>query len=79
MKTRKEVRLKREAKKWNMAALMYKHKGLCAKCGDKVNQIPNDPKQGTIDHIKPKVLGGKDVFSNMQLLCGACNHLKDCI
>lgn len=78
-KTSKQIRIETETKFWNKKALMYKYYGRCAHCGDKVNEIHNDPKQATIDHVKPRVLGGKDVFSNMQLLCAACNHLKDCI
>lgn len=32
----------------------------------------------TIDHIKPKSLGGKNHISNFQMLCEPCNVAKGC-
>ena len=46
--------------------LKYHHK--CVKCGaDKNLQI---------DHIFPYIKGGKDTFSNLQVLCKSCNLKK---
>ena len=44
----------------------YGDKCLC--CGEK--------KRLTLDHIKPRSLGGKTVLSNLQLLCTDCNNNK---
>lgn len=29
-----------------------------------------------LDHIKPKAKGGRDIESNLQVVCGACNKGK---
>lgn len=42
----------------------------CKGCGEK------DKRRLSVDHIKPFVHGGKDVFSNFQTLCRSCNSKK---
>ena len=53
-------------------ALLYEEqKGYCPGCLEKF-PIRNL----SIDHIKPQAYGGDHSFSNMQLLCNACNSTK---
>ena len=40
----------------------------CQRCGTEDNL--------TVDHIVPRVLGGDDNPSNLQVLCGSCNSSK---
>jgi RNA-directed DNA polymerase len=55
-----------------VATLIKKQKGICPHCGlyftstDKVE----------VDHIKPKSLGGKDIYDNLQLLHKHCHDIK---
>ncbi|MCY4525564.1 MAG: DNA methyltransferase [Anaerolineaceae bacterium] len=52
-------------------ALFAAQDGCCLGCGHYF------PKRNlTLDHIVPQALGGPDVKSNLQLLCGACNSEK---
>jgi len=55
----------------------YHHR--CCHCGCKVRLFARylgDPYTGEIDHIFPHSRGGKDVDSNLQLLCLICNRRK---
>ena len=45
--------------------------GICPGCGHFFQK-----RNLTLDHIVPRALGGPDVQSNLQLLCGACNSEK---
>ena len=45
--------------------------GCCVGCG-----LYFPRRNLTLDHIVPRALGGPDVQSNLQLLCGACNSEK---
>lgn len=40
----------------------------CVKCGSTENL--------TLDHVIPRVLGGKDWLKNLQTLCKPCNQAK---
>ncbi|CAB4142192.1 HNHc domain containing protein [uncultured Caudovirales phage] len=42
--------------------------GCCQKCGTEENL--------TVDHIVPRVLGGSDAMSNLEVLCQSCNSSK---
>jgi 5-methylcytosine-specific restriction endonuclease McrA len=42
--------------------------GCCQRCGTE--------ERLTVDHIVPRVLGGDDSLSNLQVLCGSCNSSK---
>lgn len=41
--------------------------GICVKCKSKGN---------VVDHILPLALGGKNILSNLQILCDNCNLKK---
>ena len=56
----------------NHAILYRRQGGYCAGC-DHLFQSRNL----TIDHVVPSSKGGSDDISNLQLLCHACNQLKD--
>lgn len=48
--------------------VLKKYNHICIYCGDN--------KKLTIDHIRPVSKGGKDSFSNLQVLCRSCNSRK---
>ena len=55
-----------------VATLLKKQKGICTHCelyfreGDVME----------VDHIRPKVLGGKDQYNNLQILHRHCHDVK---
>lgn len=51
---------------------MLAQEGRCAYC----DKIFNQELKPTIDHIKPKSLGGTKRMSNIVLVCGPCNQMK---
>lgn len=55
-----------------VATLMKRQKGRCAHCG----QYFASEDLWEIDHIQPKVKGGKDYYSNLQLLHRHCHDVK---
>jgi 5-methylcytosine-specific restriction endonuclease McrA len=58
-------------------AIWRKSRGRCAHCGKACFRSKDwHPDRGEIDHIKPWSWGGRTVMSNLQLLCGQCNHTK---
>jgi len=48
--------------------VLNKYNHTCVYCGSTENL--------TIDHVKPFSKGGKDNFSNLQVLCKSCNSRK---
>jgi hypothetical protein len=56
------------ANKKILVALLHKYKFKCVKC-DKKDDL-------TIDHVVPVSKGGTDEYSNLQILCKACNSKK---
>lgn len=48
--------------------ILEKYKYTCFYCGSDKNL--------SIDHIKPVKAGGKDILSNLQVLCRSCNSKK---
>ena len=50
----------------------------CYLCGDVLSgdTLPNTPKSLTLDHIKPRSLGGSDDPSNLATCCRECNSAK---
>jgi RNA-directed DNA polymerase len=55
-----------------IATLMKRQKGRCAHCG----QYFTSEDLWEIDQIQPKVKGGKDYYSNLQLLHRHCHDIK---
>ena len=61
-----------EQKSKNIRHVLYhKQDGKCAACKD-----PRPIQKLETDHIMPKSLGGPDIDTNLQLLCGWCNRTK---
>ena len=58
-------------KRVNHAILYRRQGGYCAGCGHHFQ-----PRNLTIDHVVPSSKGGSGDISNLQLLCHACNQLK---
>jgi len=52
--------------------LMNRQKGKCTHCG----MLFKDGDKWEVDHILPKSLGGKDWYTNLQLLHDYCHHEK---
>ena len=43
----------------------------CQYCGKTISEL-------TIDHVIPKHMGGKHIWTNVVTACPGCNHLKGC-
>jgi 5-methylcytosine-specific restriction endonuclease McrA len=59
-----------------------KHKGKCFYCKRmvKVKHVKrNDPLRATLDHVLPRLRGGKDSRKNIVLACFQCNQAKGTI
>ena len=63
---------KNARKRINHAILYRRQGGYCAGC---VHHF--QPRNLTIDHVVPSSKGGSGDIANLQLLCHACNQLKD--
>ena len=59
-------------KRVNQAILYRRQGGYCAGCGHHFQS-----RNLTIDHVVPSSKGGNGDITNLQLLCHACNQLKD--
>ncbi len=56
-----------------LKARVYKRDNYtCVKCGN------NSKNYLTLDHIVPRVYGGKNNYHNLQVLCDKCNNEKGC-
>lgn len=53
--------------------LMLDQRGLCNGCRTELGTVR---KYVHVDHIMPLKLGGRNIDSNVQLLCSRCNHTK---
>lgn len=54
------------------ATLLKRQNGRCAICRDAFDLYDRIE----IDHVNPRFNGGKDVYSNLQLLHQVCHHAK---
>ncbi|HEY9645413.1 MAG TPA: HNH endonuclease signature motif containing protein, partial [Chroococcidiopsis sp.] len=57
------------------AKLLQRQDGKCALCG--LHITFNDPIE--VDHIQPQILGGKDHYTNLQLVHGHCHDQKTAV
>ena len=79
-RTLREKRCRRCRNPYTIAELIAAANGLCGLCG---RAVPVDlrhphPASASVDHVLPRVLGGKDVRSNVQLVHLICNSIKHC-
>lgn len=58
--------------------LLRAQRGACALCGELMTLDRDDPRRATVDHIKPRALGGTDRPDNLQAACWECNAKKGC-
>ena len=63
---------KNSRKRLNHEILYRRQGGYCAGCDHHFQS-----RNLTIDHVVPRSKGGSDDIANLQLLCHACNQLKD--
>lgn len=54
---------------WSKRNVMIRDNYTCAYCGIKMKNM-------TVDHVVPKVLGGKNTFENTVCACKVCNNKK---
>lgn len=60
-----------EAKRLWRRAIKEKFNNICVYCGDKYEQH-----ELTLDHVRPKCMGGQDLTSNLVPSCRRCNQDK---
>ena len=53
----------------------------CAYCGKKVDTTVtcNTHNFASLDHVKPKIYGGEDIYDNIVVACSPCNTKKGCM
>ena len=56
----------------NRRIVFYKTGGICAYCGRELDPLG----QWHIDHVTPKIEGGKDAIDNLLPACQSCNMKK---
>ena len=77
VEVRKEPTMRTDSTMLNVNPIADKHtlygeqEGICKGC-----RVFFPFRNMTIDHIIPQALGGQDIITNLQLLCGACNSKK---
>jgi hypothetical protein len=59
-----------------LAALINRDGGACIWCG---RSLSVSHPEATIEHILPLSKGGPNVFENMLLACGPCNHRRQSV
>ena len=67
---------RRRARERNAKIEHYDFESICAHYNNRCVKCGRDDTKLTIDHIKPIALGGNDIASNIQPLCGSCNSAK---
>ena len=72
-------KVNRRLKDQHGGALFNRQQGKCSLCRQPIaigrGRLPGDA-QVDLDHIKPRVLGGRDNLENLQLLHRTCNRRK---
>jgi uncharacterized protein (TIGR02646 family) len=57
------------------AQLYEQQNGLCCYCNKQVTlESVDDPDSATIEHLKPKCMGGTNDIENLALACYKCNQ-----
>jgi len=58
---------------YNYLEKLYNETKFCPKCGIELNEIQNNPRQKTLEHIVHLSNGGKHINENIMFICRKCN------
>lgn len=75
----KDKRIDSEVKRraWLIRALINKHGGACAICGEQVSlKEPDAEDYATIDHVIARSRGGPEDIANLRLAHRGCNEAR---
>lgn len=75
---RDDTRMPNERFMWEQlrAQVSLRDDDICAYCGVECTGIPGDDKQFTVDHVVPRIAGGKNELDNLVTACRLCNSYK---
>ncbi len=74
--TRRERERQAVKQKIDRDEIFIRDKWRCHICKQQVRDIPNHPREATLDHVIPLSKGGSHTYKNLKTCCRKCNSDK---